>query len=39
MSYLPEDFSFFERARNVGYDAWLDTTIRLAHVGSHVYQE
>lgn len=39
MSYLPEDFSFFERARSVGYDAWLDTTIRLAHVGSHVYQE
>ena len=34
-----EDFSFFERARSVGYDAWLDTSIRLAHVGSHVYQE
>lgn len=39
MSYLPEDFSFFERARSVGYDAWLNTSIRLAHVGSHVYQE
>lgn len=39
MSYLPEDFSFFERARNVGYTAWLNTTIRLSHVGSHVYCE
>ena len=39
MNYLPEDFSFFERARSVGYDAWLNTNIRLAHVGSHVYQE
>jgi glycosyltransferase involved in cell wall biosynthesis len=39
MSYLPEDFSFFERAKSVGYDAWLNTSIRLAHVGSHVYCE
>lgn len=39
MSYLPEDFSFFERAKSVGYTTWLNTTIRLAHVGSHVYQE
>ena len=39
MSYLPEDFSFFERAKSVGYDAWLNTSIRLSHVGSHVYME
>lgn len=39
MSYLPEDFSFFERAKSVGYTTWLNTNIRLAHVGSHVYQE
>ena len=39
MSYLPEDFSFFERAKTVGYETWLNTNIRLAHVGSHVYQE
>jgi len=37
--YLPEDFSFFERAKNVGYSAWLNTNVRLAHVGSHVFQE
>lgn len=35
--YLPEDFSFFERARSVGYDVWLDTSISLLHVGSHVF--
>jgi hypothetical protein len=39
MSYLPEDFSFFERAKSVGYTAWLNTTIKLSHVGSHVYCE
>lgn len=39
MTYLPEDFSFFERARSVGYSAWLNTNIRLSHVGSHVFQE
>lgn len=39
MCYLPEDFSFFERAKSVGYDSWLNTNIRLSHVGSHVYEE
>ena len=38
-SFLPEDFSFFERATNVGFTAWLDTTIKLSHVGSHVFCE
>lgn len=39
MAYLPEDFSFFERASSVGYQVWLDTSIKLSHVGSHVYCE
>jgi len=39
MSYYSEDFSFFERARSVGYDVWLDTSITLPHVGSHVFGE
>lgn len=39
MSFLPEDFSFFERAKRVGYDVWLNTNIKLSHVGSHVYCE
>ena len=39
MSFLPEDFSFFERAKSVGYSSWLNSSIRLEHVGSHVYYE
>jgi hypothetical protein len=37
--YLPEDLSFFERARSVGVQPWMDTAIDLCHVGSHVFQE
>ena len=37
--YLPEDFSFFERASQCGFKAWLDTSIKLLHVGSHVFGE
>jgi len=37
--YLPEDLSFFTRAKNVGVQAWLDTSISLCHVGSHVFKE
>ncbi len=39
MSFLPEDFSFFERAKSVGHSSWLNSSIRLEHVGSHVYCE
>lgn len=39
MAFLPEDYSFFERASSVGYSSWLNTSIRLSHVGSHVYCE
>ena len=36
--YLAEDISFFHRARTVGHTAWLDTSINLSHVGSHVFR-
>jgi hypothetical protein len=39
MHYLPEDYSFFERAKTVGYSVWLNKKIRLCHVGSHVFSE
>lgn len=32
--YLSEDWAFIERARRAGFDAWLDPTIRLGHVGT-----
>lgn len=37
--YLPEDLSFFTRARTVGIQPWMDTSISLCHVGSHVFRE
>jgi glycosyltransferase involved in cell wall biosynthesis len=37
-SFMSEDKSFFYRAQQVGYDIWLDTTIRLNHTGYHIYQ-
>jgi len=38
-SFLSEDKSFFFRARMLGYDVWLDTSIKLQHVGSHIFTE
>jgi hypothetical protein len=38
-SFASEDKSFFYRARMIGYTHWLDTTIKLRHVGSHVFSE
>ncbi len=35
--YLGEDMSFFKRLNEVGYDVWLDTSIELQHIGSHVF--
>lgn len=36
--FMSEDKSFFHRAQQVGYDIWLDTTIKLNHTGYHIYQ-
>ena len=35
--YLGEDMSFFHRVSDIGYDVWMDTTIELQHIGSHVF--
>ena len=35
--YLGDDTSFCERARQVGYKIYADTTIRLDHVGKYRY--
>jgi len=37
--FMSEDKSFFFRARMIGYDVWLDTSIKLQHVGSHIFME
>ncbi len=33
-----EDVAFFDDARELGFDAWLDPSIRLGHVGQKVYR-
>jgi hypothetical protein len=38
-TYLPEDLSFFTRAKNCGFQPWMDVSINLSHVGSHVFRE
>jgi hypothetical protein len=38
-SFMSEDKSFFKRAGILGYDIWLDTSIKLQHVGSHIFTE
>lgn len=35
--YLGEDMSFFHRVSDIGYDVWLDTSIELQHIGSHIF--
>ncbi|MBL0216792.1 MAG: hypothetical protein IPQ07_23295 [Myxococcales bacterium] len=35
--YLGEDYAFCERARQAGHQTFVDTTIRLGHVGSYTY--
>ena len=32
-----EDIAFFEDAREIGYQCWLDTSIQLGHVGRKVF--
>ncbi len=35
--YLPEDYSFCKRWRDIGGEIWIDIASRFAHVGSYVY--
>ena len=35
--YLSEDYSFCQRARELGYKIWLDPRIVLGHIGSYIY--
>lgn len=35
--YLSEDWSFCQRAADLGFKIWLDSRIVLGHVGSHIF--
>lgn len=38
-TYMSEDLSFFTRAKMCGVQPWMDVSINLCHVGSHLFQE
>jgi len=38
-TYLPEDHSFFSRARDCGYKSWLCGSISLSHTGYYVFEK
>lgn len=35
--YLSEDWAFCQRARDAGFDCWLDPSIRLGHMGQTMF--
>ena len=35
--YLSEDWSFCQRARDLDFKIWVDTTIKLGHMGQYLY--
>lgn len=36
--YIGEDFLFCDRARELGYEVWIDPTIKLGHMGVQEYE-
>jgi len=36
--YLSEDYAFCQRARDAGFQVWLDPTIRLGHQGDYQFR-
>lgn len=36
-TYIGEDFLFCDRARELGYEVWIDPTIKLGHMGTEEF--
>lgn len=36
--YMGEDFLFCDRARELGYEVWVDPTVKLGHMGVQEYE-
>lgn len=36
--YMGEDYLFCDRAREIGYEVWVDPTIKLGHMGVQEYE-
>ena len=39
MPYLGEDYSFCWRMKQIGKKMWCDSSVKLGHVGQHIYTE
>ena len=37
-TYVGEDYLFCDRAREIGYEVWVDPTIKLGHMGVQEYE-
>ena len=37
-TYVGEDYLFCDRAREIGYEVWVDPTIKLGHMGTIEYE-
>ena len=37
-TYVGEDYLFCDRAREIGYEVWVDPTIKLGHMGTMEYE-
>jgi hypothetical protein len=35
--YIGEDYLFCDRARELGFEVWIDPTIKLGHMGMHEF--
>jgi hypothetical protein len=36
--YVGEDYTFCDRAREAGFEVWIDPTIKLGHMGIHEFE-
>jgi hypothetical protein len=36
--YIGEDYLFCDRAREMGFEVWIDPTIKLGHMGVHEFE-
>jgi hypothetical protein len=36
--YVGEDYLFCDRAREQGFEVWIDPTIKLGHMGVHEFE-
>ena len=38
MTILSEDYAFADKAREAGYEVWVDPTLNIGHIGDYIYE-